>query len=130
VSGGIEDTTKGGHDFVRPFGHPDRPRYIEAMEAEGQQQLVNSTSLPVNTSDTDAEFEALGFIFGPPSADDPMFRPATLPEGWTREGSDHAMWSYILDEQGVQRVAIFYKAAWYDRRAFMRLASAVEGDAS
>jgi predicted secreted protein len=30
------------------------------------------------------------------------------------------MWSYIVDDEGTQRVAIFYKAAFYDRDAFMR----------
>ena len=33
------------------------------------------------------------------------------------------MWSYLTDQHGRQRVAIFYKAAFYDRRAFMRLES-------
>jgi len=33
------------------------------------------------------------------------------------------MWSYLLDEHGRRRVAIFYKAAFYDRSAFMRLNS-------
>ena len=68
-----------------------------------------------------AEFEALGFTFGEPDAGDPMFRPATLPAGWQRKGSDHAMWSYIIDEHGRDRISIFYKAAFYDRDAFMSL---------
>ena len=83
-----------------------------------------------------AEFEALGFTFGEPDAGDPMFRPATLPAGWQRKGSDHAMWSYIIDEHGRDRISIFYKAAFYDRDAFMSLvglgwyvAKSVEHDA-
>jgi hypothetical protein len=52
-----------------------------------------------------------------------MFRPATLPEGWRREGSDHAMWSHIVDDQGRKRASIFYKAAFYDRGAHMSLVS-------
>jgi len=94
--------------------------FIEDQERQGQSQLVNSDRLPSDIRDREA-FEALGFTFDKPDADDPMFMPATLPAGWKREGSDHAMWSYIVDELGRQRVAIFYKAAFYDRSAFARL---------
>lgn len=95
---------------------------IEAMEKRGQQQLVNSDRLPVKLGlGVDADFIALGFTFGDPDPADPLFRPATLPAGWTRQASDHDMWSYIVDEHGKQRVAVFYKAAFYDRRASMRL---------
>ncbi|MBX6750944.1 MAG: hypothetical protein IRY85_14940 [Micromonosporaceae bacterium] len=94
--------------------------YIENMERDGQRQLVASTDLPTKGSE-DPEFAKLGFTFGDPYPDDPLFRPATLPTGWRREGSDHPMWSYIVDDRGRRRVAVFYKAAFYDRRADMRL---------
>lgn len=96
---------------------------IEAMEKRGQQQLVNSDRLPSSLKGNRAEWEAVGFTFGDPDQSDPMFMPATLPEGWRREGSDHAMWSYLVDQHGRRRVAIFYKAAFYDRSAFMSLES-------
>jgi len=99
----------------------DGTSYIEGMEAAGQRQLVASTSLPVEANDGDAAFEALGFVLGKPDPRDPLFREAKLPEGWGKEGSDHNMWSYIVDQLGRRRVAVFYKAAFYDRRAFMRL---------
>jgi len=96
--------------------------YIGGMEAAGQRELVASTSLPTQlSSGTDEDFVKLGFIFGEPDSRDPLFRPATLPEGWRKEGSDHNMWSYVVDQLGRRRVAIFYKAAYYDRRADMRL---------
>ncbi|MGW3410291.1 hypothetical protein [Streptomyces sp. NPDC000888] len=102
----------------------DASAVIEGQERAGQHQLVNSDRLPVEIQsgcgDT-AAFEALGFAFDEPDPSDSIFRPATLPEGWKREGSDHDMWSYVVDELGRRRVAIFYKAAFYDRRAFMRL---------
>jgi hypothetical protein len=98
------------------------PRGIEEQEAQGQRELVNSTLLPTRLNgDSVEDFEALGFTFGPVKERDPMFREASLPEGWTREGSDHAMWSYLLDERGIRRVSIFYKAAFYDRDAFMSI---------
>jgi hypothetical protein len=95
--------------------------WITAQEAAGQRQVVASASLPTDSGGTDAEFLALGFTFGDPSPRDPMFRPATLPEGWSKQGSDHSMWSYVVDSLGRRRVAIFYKAAFYDRSAHMRL---------
>lgn len=94
---------------------------IEQMERDGQRQLVNSDRLPSDVKGDRAGWEALGFTFGDPDPDDPMFMPATLPPGWKREGSDHAMWSYLKDGLGRQRAAIFYKAAFYDRSAFMHL---------
>lgn len=98
--------------------------FIERQERDGQRQLVNSDRLPTDRRGTpDEEWLALGFTFGDPDPQDDMFCPATLPPGWKREGSDHAMWSYLVDELGRRRVGIFYKAAFYDRSAFMRLNS-------
>lgn len=94
--------------------------YIGDMEADGQRQLVASTVLPIDCTTDEAALLALGFSFGEPTDD--LFREATMPHGWTKVGSDHDMWSYIEDKHGVRRVAVFYKAAFYDRCAFMRLA--------
>lgn len=108
------------------YGPQDLPIFggsssaIERMEADGRRQLLASCDLPTNGSD-DPEFLRLGFTFGEPHARDPLFRPATLPKGWTRAGTDHAMHSKILDELGRERVGVFYKAAFYDRRADMHL---------
>ena len=94
---------------------------IGEQEKRGQQQLVNSDRLPTELRDDRAAFEALGFTLGDPDPADPLFAPVTLPDGWAREASDHDMWSYIVDQLGRRRVAIFYKAAFYDRRADMRI---------
>lgn len=99
--------------------------YIEGMESAGQAQLVNSDVLPAEaladydsgTGDQWPRLEALGIIRGEPVAGDPLFIHATLPAGWKKEGSGHAMGSYLVDERGVRRVSIFYKAAFYDRAA-------------
>lgn len=103
------------------MGGASADELIGGMEAAGQRQLVASQLLPTDTHKTDAEFEALGFVFGDPVDDDPMFRHATLPKGWSKRGSDHDMWSYVTDELGRDRVAVFYKAAFYDRHAHMSL---------
>jgi hypothetical protein len=124
MNGNIENTTKRDPllHFAGALGGMDD--YVTGMESAGQRQLVHSDRLPTDIgSNTVEEFEALGFTLGDPDPQDPMFRPATLPDGWQREGSDHAMWSYILDPNGRRRVAIFYKAAFYDRSAFMRIST-------
>jgi hypothetical protein len=100
---------------------PDGPSgAIERMEAQGQRELVNSTVLPSRlNSGTEDDLIALGFKFGEKVEGDPLFRQAELPPGWKREGSDHSMWSYVVDELGRKRLNIFYKAAFYDRDAFI-----------
>lgn len=102
-------------------------RGLAQMEAEGQRQLVQSASLPADLASlsTRAEDFALmtswGFELGSPFPDDPMFMPVKLPPGWSKKASDHDMWSHVVDAKGRERIAVFYKAAPYDRRAFMRL---------
>ncbi|MET9122960.1 hypothetical protein [Streptomyces sp. NPDC004528] len=98
---------------------------IEEQERAGQAQLVASEQLPteMHSDEARADFEALGFVFGDVTPGDPLFRAATLPQGWKRESGDHPMWSYIVDERGRRRVSIFYKAAFYDRAAHMSLNS-------
>lgn len=96
------------------------PKFIEAQEAQGQRELVKSSLLPADITDRES-FERLGFTFGEPVPGDSLFVNAALPPGWTRQGSDHAMWSYLLDDKGRRRVSVFYKAAFYDRDARMRL---------
>jgi len=93
---------------------------IYAAEAAGQKELVESDSLPAKCRD-DVILESWGFKFGEPFKDDPLFRPAQMPEGWKKEATDHDMHSNILDRQGRVRIGIFYKAAFYDRRADMNV---------
>lgn len=95
------------------------PGGIEAQEKAGQQMLVASSDLPKDMSPNREAFEAVGFKFGEDV--DELFVKCTLPAGWKREASDHSMWSYIVDEEGRKRVGVFYKAAFYDRRADCRL---------
>jgi len=97
---------------------------IIAMERAGQSSFVNSDTLPVDMSDeTRQALEAAGVIFGDRVPGDDLFVYVTLPEGWTRRGTTHDMHSDLLDEKGRKRASVFYKAAFYDRRAHMRLTS-------
>lgn len=89
--------------------------YIYGMEAAGQRQFVKSDYLPTQGNWEAAK--ALGVVRGPVKEGDELFTHVTLPEGWRREGTEHDMHSNVLDERGVPRIAVFYKAAFYDRRA-------------
>jgi hypothetical protein len=105
------------------------PGGIEASERAGQRELVASQVLPtaIHRLYPDGDARALlvqwGFIFGEPVEGDPIFQHATLPPGWSKKGTDHDMWSKILDEHGRERCAIFYKAAFYDRSAHMSVSA-------
>lgn len=95
-------------------------RAIENSEARGQAELVDSKDLPTASSpECDAALIAAGVVFGKPKPNDSLFRSVTLPPGWRFEATDHAMWSHLVDDQGRKRAAVFYKAAFYDRRASM-----------
>lgn len=83
--------------------------YIADMEAAGREQLANSDLMPAE-GDWDA-LEELGFVNRGAVPDDPIFVHADLPAGWQRQGLT------IVDERGLPRVEIHYKAAFYDRGA-------------
>lgn len=100
---------------------------IERDEALGQASLVNSTNLPIK-----GDWKTLqrwGVIQG--EAVDDLFCAATLPTGWQLKATDHSMWSNLVDARGLVRGSVFYKAAFYDRDAFVRCTNQrfVAGDA-
>ena len=94
------------------------PGGIEAQEAAGQKALCASSKIPQSMRRCSRQdFEALGFVFSDKPSDDSLFVNVTMPAGWKMQPTDHSMWNYIVDETGKKRFAIFYKAAFYDRRA-------------
>ncbi len=93
------------------------PGGIERQEAAGQASFVQSTTLP---KDCDRNILTLaGVIFGDDFDD--LFVTVQLPDGWKKQATEHSMHSDLLDEKGRKRGAIFYKAAFYDRKAHMSL---------
>lgn len=93
------------------------PGGIEAQEKSGQLKFAASQTLPKECPRE--QLENLGFVFGE-DADD-LFVNCVSPEGWSIRATDHSMHSELLDPQGRVRGSIFYKAAFYDRRAHMSL---------
>lgn len=105
--------------------HPEwvmggNPRAIEAQEKRGQQEFVANEQLPAKCpADLKATLEAAGVKFGSATPGDELFVLAVLPPGWKKVPTDHSMWSTLVDDKGVKRASIFYKAAFYDRDAFL-----------
>ncbi len=93
------------------------PGGIEAQEAAGQVEFLTGDTLPqeILRPETRSDLERFGIVFG--DEVDDLFIEAKLPEGWSRKGTDHSMWSEIRDEEGRCRMSVFYKAAFYDRKA-------------
>lgn len=94
------------------------PGGIECQEAMGQAALVGSNSSLPRDGDRKV-LEAWGVKFQDDIDD--LFVRVTLPAGWKLEASDHSMWSYLLDDKGRKRAGVFYKAAFYDRKAHLRV---------
>jgi hypothetical protein len=99
------------------------PEAIVAQERQGTNELLTSAYLPTDTGGSDEEFRALGFVFGDLAPADPLFRLTEIPEGWRRQtaADADARGVVVVDERGITRVSVFYKAAFYDRGASMHL---------
>ncbi len=99
------------------------PGGVEAQEVQGQTDFVASETLPRELlhGTTREQLESLGIIFG--GDIDDIFVEVKLPDGWKKVPTEHSMWSELLDDKGRARAQIFYKAAFYDRRAHLDLMS-------
>jgi hypothetical protein len=94
---------------------------IERQEAKGQAELVQSEVLPTEIGIKDKKvLELAGVVFGKAVDGDEIFTNVKLPAGWQKVPTGHSMWSELKDDKGRVRASIFYKAAFYDRHAFIR----------
>ena len=100
------------------------PGGIERQELEGQRELVSTevSRLPKEINGYNLQDEKMikGYaLLGIEVLDehDDIFLNVRLPTGWKLQATDHSMYSDLLDNQGRKRGSIFYKAAFYDRRA-------------
>lgn len=119
---------------------PGGPAAIEAQERRGQEELVQSEVLPSNIEGrrereiramgakildgekdvrdaAHAVLERAGVRFLGPVEGDPLFVYVKLPAGWKKVATEHDMHVELCDQKGRVRASIFYKAAYYDRRA-------------
>jgi hypothetical protein len=98
----------------------DGTSVIYQQEAAGGAAMAATTCEVIPTEllyCTEDDLTALGFKLGPVDERDPLFREATLPPGWKRQGTGHDMNTSIVDHLDRARVNLFYKAAFYDRKA-------------
>lgn len=96
------------------------PGGIERQEEEGQKATVESEQIPKEISGaTREQLTKIGFKFG--AEIDELLVNCELPSGWTRRATEHSLYSELTDDKGRVRAEIFYKAAFYDRRADMRM---------
>lgn len=112
--------------FVREAMVIGSGRAIETQEARGQADFVESTTLPTEYNtydkyDPEGILKSFGVVFLGPVEGDPMFQYVNLPKGWKKKPTSHSMWSELVDDKGRKRASIFYKAAFYDRKASISL---------
>ena len=103
------------------------PGGIEEQEAREQRRFVSSSIIRLPKEHTGLEpaheiFQSLGIRVidgnsGTKSTDDPLFFNVELPVGWKIVATEHSMWSKLLDDAGHERLSIFFKGSFYDRRA-------------
>ena len=119
----ITDTTKNPH---REWLMGGNPAAIETQEADGQRELCESSQLPKLSQDYDPEdqktiYKSLGIKVLDEQSDDPLFYDVILPGGWKIKSTEHSIWSDLYNDKNEIIGSIFYKAAFYDRRASFNL---------
>ncbi len=114
--------------LMRAMGGESQGDIIEDQEARGQRNFCESETLPCSASsfnewhDTRVALEDWGIVFDDgPLKDDPLFIGCILPDGWKKVATDHSMHSDLVDDKGRKRAGIFYKAAFYDKKAHISL---------
>lgn len=101
----------------------DKLHPIEAIEAQGQSDFIVSEHLPVYAPWDELHTMGIKELedHNEVAASGKLFCKVALPPGWKRVATDHSMWTDLVDEKGVKRASIFYKAAPYDKRAYLRI---------
>lgn len=127
----------------------DPSKAIENQERRGQQSVVRNQRLPKKSNEysvpddishngikdsmdweekykiitqnnieyTKQQYEKMGIVIV--AEYDDLFWNVELPEGWEIKPTNHTMWNDLFDDKGRKRANFFYKAAFYDRNAFI-----------
>lgn len=83
------------------------------MELEEKNRII----IQNNINYTKQQYERMGITIV--DEHDDLFWNVILPEGWKIKATDHLMWNNLFDNKGRKRANFFYKAAFYDRDAFI-----------
>lgn len=129
-----------GESPSKAIENQERRGQVEVVRAQRLPKKLNSTTLPNdiffrgvtddmcwkereavitanNIEYTREQYEKMGIEII--SECDELFWNVSLPEGWEIKATEHSMWNDLFDEQGRKRANFFYKAAFYDRDAFI-----------
>ena len=85
----------------------------DSMEYEERNKIVTQNNIEY----TKQQYEKMGIVIV--DEYDDLFYNVELPEGWHIKATDHTMWNNLFDNKGRKRASFFYKAAFYDRDAFI-----------
>lgn len=107
------------------------PEAIYNQESEGQKELNSSDQLPRKCNsprglNIKEQYELMGIKVISESDGDELFLDVKMPSGWRKEATDHSMWNNLVDDKGRVRGTLFYKAAFYDRDAFVNFKTRYE----
>ncbi|MFH0829761.1 MAG: hypothetical protein V1887_01200 [Candidatus Aenigmatarchaeota archaeon] len=106
------------------------PGGIEQQEARGQIAVVTQKLMPRyadgRREPADDVYKKLGIVII--GEHDDILVKVKLPDGWKLEPTEDSMWSDLRDNKGRKRAQMFYKAAFYDRRANLNLVTRFSRD--
>jgi hypothetical protein len=96
------------------------PGEIERQEAEGQQWFLTHQVLPKEALNDKSQLEAWGFVFG--EQVDDLFVSCQYPAGWYVKGASWTpYYSGLHDVKDRIRIIIFYRAAFHNRKAQLKI---------
>lgn len=95
------------------------PGGIEAQERMGQKDVCRKTMIPKEMIPNRRAYEDMGIHIRNDAND--IFFSADYPKDWTIKPTNNPYYSLIIDNTGKERAQIFYKAAFYDKSAYIRL---------
>ena len=93
---------------------------VSNNEQKDNVKTIDGVVMPREMHPSRKDWEDLGFIFSDIPGDN-VLCVATLPDGWSIKPTDQPMWSDVVDENGITRGDMFYRASTYDRDAHMKL---------
>lgn len=93
---------------------------VSNNEKKDNVEIIDGVVMPREMHPSRKDWEDLGFTFNDIPGDN-VLCVATLPEGWSIKPTDQPMWSDVVDENGITRGDMFYRASTYDRDAHMKL---------
>ena len=97
----------------------ERPKSFERL-TPGQVYLAPQEGILPDFGSDSSELSAMGIVFGEKRDDDPMFRDAVLPDGWTLRSTNIPTLYEVVDTSGARRATVRYVASSDSRSATIK----------